>query len=1217
MQWNARGLQTKLPDIKMFLLKHPIPILAFGEAYSKEGFRLSGYTAFRSHDQGPARTILCIRNDLTCVWQQRVSGINADIVQCRVRLNSTVLTVVALYVPPSSSLAKHSLKRLFDSLEAPFVVVGDINAHHTSWGSRKTDSKGKIWAEFIEESDLRLLNDGSPTFLRRDFTTDALDVAICSKDIFSRLSWCTDVEARGSDHLPAYISCRGYGSRLRRSVTLVNWKEFRAVCRDVAHSAFSAVQLTEAITEAIRASSKEVCIPSGHLGTSPEVERLRACRRRAERKARRSGSLADVADARRLAGLVRRALKQLDRRRWRQFCESLSPFSSPAKVWRVARYLRDGHPPRNPLGSLAIATNTQELDVAFRFCEAVAAPSEAAGTASFRCHTDRLRAELLQIVPTTNTSLDAEFSLAELQTALRLSRARSSPGADGITYMALRNLSEVCHRSLLRVYNESWATGQVPDCWKVARVIPLLKPGKQPSLLASFRPVSLTSCIGKVLERMVLHRLEWWLEKQKIFPEEMSGFRRQRSSMDSVLDLVTAVEHAKSRRRLVVAVFLDVRRAYDTVSHPYVLQALQRATVSSRVFLWVADFLRGRKLFVRTRDGDTDAVDLPQGVPQGSVLSPVLFNLVMADLNRCAHRKVKVSLYADDVCIWTIGKSRPAIQRRLQRTLDSIAEYFARAGMDISSEKSVVLPFTRKRMSTFPLRIGDSTLSQVTRHRFLGVTLDRSLSWKPHITSLEAKAQKWINVIRHFAGSAWGCGQANLLAVHRALVRGTILYSLPVLHGISRASEQTLRCILARSLRVCLGVPRAAETRMVLAEARETPVEVLRQRETIRHYLRWVSSHHRHHLVPKVRARNRSNFCKLVATVKPLLPSFTARQLVSLSPPWMFPAPSVSCSLPGLRVRKAQASATELKQLTLTMMHDLYAEHRAIFTDGSTDREHSTAAFTIPSLLLSRAYRLSHRTSSTSAELHAILFCLSELPHSDPQHWVVYCDSKAALQCIALMGIRGTLAPVVWAVMREVTRLASEGQSIVFQWVPGHSGIQGNVAADRLAAAAYTTGPTVPIFLSRGDRRAFLSDLTAPLSHQQWCLDVPRDALMRKVDPDLAFHLPARVPRALASLLHRFRLGVAFTPLFRHRIGRSDTMFCTECGVLADVQHILIDCALYRTERAALCCRLRGITQAPLTLRLLLGPSASPLQQQQLLNAFHGFLKDTGLLQTL
>lgn len=125
---------------------------------------------------------------------------------------------------------------------------------------------------------------------------------------------------------------------------------------------------------------------------------------------------------------------------------------------------------------------------------------------------------------------------------------RSTPGPDDVTYSALANLGPRGQNQLLDFFNNSWETGQVPSVWKNGRIIPILKPGKSPYDIASYRPIALSSCIGKLMEKMVNYRLEWYLENTDQYPDVMSGFRRGRSSLDNVIDLVTFVEQDKKQR---------------------------------------------------------------------------------------------------------------------------------------------------------------------------------------------------------------------------------------------------------------------------------------------------------------------------------------------------------------------------------------------------------------------------------------------------------------------------------------------------------------------------------------------------------------------------------------------------------------------------------------------------------------------------------------------
>lgn len=134
--------------------------------------------------------------------------------------------------------------------------------------------------------------------------------------------------------------------------------------------------------------------------------------------------------------------------------------------------------------------------------------------------------------------LDVNFSATELSMALASCRSSSAPGPDGIRYATLAHLGEVALNHLTSIYNSSWESSFIPCDWKVARVLTILKPGKSPLDINSYRPIAPSSCLGKVMEKMIHTRLEWHLESRAIYSSCMSGFRRGRSSIDNVIDLI-------------------------------------------------------------------------------------------------------------------------------------------------------------------------------------------------------------------------------------------------------------------------------------------------------------------------------------------------------------------------------------------------------------------------------------------------------------------------------------------------------------------------------------------------------------------------------------------------------------------------------------------------------------------------------------------------------
>uniref|UniRef100_A0A6G4ZWZ3 Putative tick transposon n=1 Tax=Rhipicephalus microplus TaxID=6941 RepID=A0A6G4ZWZ3_RHIMP len=177
------------------------------------------------------------------------------------------------------------------------------------------------------------------------------------------------------------------------------------------------------------------------------------------------------------------------------------------------------------------------------------------------------------------------------------------------------------------------------------------------------------------MERMILTRMEWYLEHYEIYPVSMTGFRRGHSSIDNVVDLVTYVQHQKACKRLCAALFLDVKGAYDNVTHQAIFSALEAVGLGGKIYMWVYSYLQLRSFYVMTANGPTPDYYSSRGVPQGGVLSPTLFNLTLIGLVEQLPSTVELSVYADDICIWTSGVTRPQNCARLQNAASMTSCY--------------------------------------------------------------------------------------------------------------------------------------------------------------------------------------------------------------------------------------------------------------------------------------------------------------------------------------------------------------------------------------------------------------------------------------------------------------------------------------------------------------------------------------------------------------
>jgi len=248
----------------------------------------------------------------------------------------------------------------------------------------------------------------------------------------------------------------------------------------------------------------------------------------------------------------------------------------------------------------------------------------------------------------------------------------SAPGADQICYKLLKHLLDESLRVLVRLVNRVWATGALPTSWRHSTVVPVHKPTKPAHLQSSHRPISLTSAVCKLMEKMIVSKLKWFLEYYKPLNMSQSGFKnRRRTTTDQILRLHGTVQKSLANRHHILAIFIDLEKAYDMVSHQVHLFKLVQMGINGRMFNFINSFLSRRTFQVRLGSSLSTTKTLENGIPKGSVLSPILFTIAINDLPKSISSPS--ALYADDCCFWESGSNIEQLYHLCQTSLNKIA----------------------------------------------------------------------------------------------------------------------------------------------------------------------------------------------------------------------------------------------------------------------------------------------------------------------------------------------------------------------------------------------------------------------------------------------------------------------------------------------------------------------------------------------------------------
>ena len=291
-----------------------------------------------------------------------------------------------------------------------------------------------------------------------------------------------------------------------------------------------------------------------------------------------------------------------------------------------------------------------------------------------------------------------EITWEELTGALSQMDERKKGGVDEVEVAMLKRLGMKMMELWRKIFNKSMTEGLVLGKWKKAEMIPLLKDGKDPKDPGSYRPVSLTSAVVKWLERVLVNRMYFWMERDKVINNWQAGFQRGRGTEEQVLRMVQDIQDGHEERgghERTLVVTLDCSKAYDRVDRVRLIERMMDEGMPGPLVRWYSSFLEGRQARVRMGNGRSNWRRLQQGVPQGAVSSPSLFLLYVNEWNTYMENGIRYSRFSDDIALWARGKKVTEMKDRMQKALNKVGRWTEKNKILVNPTKSESCLYTR------------------------------------------------------------------------------------------------------------------------------------------------------------------------------------------------------------------------------------------------------------------------------------------------------------------------------------------------------------------------------------------------------------------------------------------------------------------------------------------------------------------------------------------
>lgn len=688
LSWNAHSIKPKYPELTRFLDHSPHDIILISETWLKEteSFDITGFNCYRI-DRPYGGVAILINIKIPHSHLTKISVPFAEAISIKVRDTSGEFSITSLYCSPAASRTQaHSFFSRVLAINGSSIIAGDFNAKHQAWNNSTFCRKGADLLKLSHSRNYKIHSPDGPTLFPPIGNPSVVDFVISKMHI--GVSNPKSQNVLSSDHLPISFSIQSNFSSPSNSKILnyrkANWKLFRSVLDaeviDIKTS-FPVLDTKEKIDDCIKlltskinfASLKSIPKKSPYkfrYKFSLEIHNLTRYRNWHRNIFSRTLDPFHKSVVNQLNRLIKIQSSKLNQSAFSDRIANLIP--NDGSLFNFTKALKRKKSNIPPLlttsGGLAYSEleKAEALAEGFHNCHLTTAslPSKFEGKVkkSLRklAKTNEAPATNTRVqVPDATPSLGNQDSNLESQSIqifkdtiliIKSLKTKKASGPDGISNYVLKNLPKSAISLMTKIFDYSLRICYFPQAWKIGKIIAIPKPGKDSSIPLNYRPISLISNIGKIFERIILNDLNSFEESRNIFIPQQFGFRSGHSTVQQILRITECASFNFNRNRSTGLALLDLEKAFDSVWHDGLIHKLMVFDYPERLVKTVNSFLHDRKAFVDVNGTSSPTFEIPAGVPQGSLLSPHLFNVFINDIP--TTKDTKLAIYADDTALF-------------------------------------------------------------------------------------------------------------------------------------------------------------------------------------------------------------------------------------------------------------------------------------------------------------------------------------------------------------------------------------------------------------------------------------------------------------------------------------------------------------------------------------------------------------------------------------
>lgn len=665
------------------------------------------------------------------------------------------IIVICLYASPNEDIV-NILNPLYAYLlnhhNSPCIILGDFNCQTQLIPGYRTTARGQVFEDLLNEATLALANNTQPTWRRGKYTS--INDYVCYRGTTPPNFQVLNDESM-SDH--SFISVQidtAYEHMEKRfktntsdlSIAIRNLEIATPALRNNKDIDGFIANITTMLQTCIKNCSTEIAVRKKKpYFWKPELETLKKTLQTLTRRINRCQHievlLIYLHTRKILRSTYRKIIMESKYAAFRELCTQSRPWGTP---YKIAKYT-----PNKPIPLLKSVTGTH--------CTTNTESIKLLLKEKFPTSTQTLERDKHTGVPTPSPEVTAE-EIAEIIKKLPNNKA---PGPDKLCTHTIKALNRHHKEVLPKLFTSCLTLGYYPQSWRDGRVAFIHKPGKDPTLTDSYRPLTMLSILGKIYERVINWRIVEHFDTYHPLHQRQFGFRKNIGTEQAILQVVNLFTEECLHHRLVAALSIDIKGAFDHIEWNGIIEELAAAHIPHYLLRSVSSYLSNR-----TAHCDGQSTQLERGCPQGSVLAPTLWNILYDVVIKRIYSNIStnVCVYADDTIIIVSADDKEALETRIQQSMASLATELEKIGLLLNIRKTEILLrnrlplYLRGNDEELKIVISNHTISTKKSIKYLGMMVDHKLSFKEHVRYIEEKMTKRIPLLQNLARNLYGYG---------------------------------------------------------------------------------------------------------------------------------------------------------------------------------------------------------------------------------------------------------------------------------------------------------------------------------------------------------------------------------------------------------------------------------------------------------------------------